>query len=71
MIETRSDQTLEVIAHDKATLQRQLTIAERLLRVQAASGDRRGILITRHSPTQFTVALSKDVPYGLTRECHA
>lgn len=70
MIEARFEHTLAVTAQDKAAMQRLLTIAERLLRLRAMTLPKRGILITRHSPELFTVALSGDVPYGLTRECH-
>ena len=59
---------LEVTAADKATLHRQLDHAE-VLAQQAAMKDRTGgVLITRHSPDRFTVAVSETVPYGLTRE---
>lgn len=32
------------------------------------TGSRQGIVITRHAPGSFTVALSHDVPYGVTVE---
>ncbi|MGY3318499.1 hypothetical protein ACVWZ7_001602 [Arthrobacter sp. TE12232] len=33
-----------------------------------ASGGRHGILVTRHGPGSFTVAVSDEVPYGTTQE---
>ena len=32
------------------------------------TGSRQGIVITRHAPDSYTVAVSQDVPYGLTVE---
>ncbi|MDQ0867260.1 hypothetical protein [Arthrobacter globiformis] len=71
MIEAKTDQTLKVTVESKAAMQKQLTIAERILRARAASVRTQGIMITRRSPTLFTVALSEDVPYGLTWEFRA
>jgi hypothetical protein len=34
----------------------------------AMKGRRHGILVTRHSPASFTVAVSAKVPYGSTEE---
>ena len=34
----------------------------------STTGSRQGIVITRHAPDSYTVALSQDVPYGLTVE---
>jgi hypothetical protein len=35
---------------------------------QATKEGLHGILVTRHTPASFTVAVSADVPYGMTRE---
>jgi hypothetical protein len=35
---------------------------------QATKEGRHGILVTRHTPASFTVAVSADVPYGMTQE---
>ena len=32
------------------------------------SGSRQGILVRRHGPSSFTVAVSDEVPYGATHE---
>jgi len=45
-----------------------LDAAERLAWQQALREGAHGILVTRHGPTTFTVALSADVPYGVTLE---
>ena len=45
-----------------------LDAAEHLARQQALRKGTHGILVTRHGPTTFTVALSADVPYGVTLE---
>jgi hypothetical protein len=45
-----------------------LDAAEHLARQQALRKGTHGILVTRHGPATFTVALSADVPYGITME---
>ena len=45
-----------------------LDAAEKLAQERAFREGRHGILVTRHGPTTFTVALSVDVPYGITQE---
>jgi hypothetical protein len=45
-----------------------LDAAEKLARAQAFKEGSHGILVTRHGPTSFTVDLSPEVPYGITRE---
>lgn len=68
MTKTAGPLVLEVTADDNATLHRRLDRAE-ILAQQAAMNDRTGgVLITRHSPGRFTVAVSESVPFGLTRE---
>lgn len=49
-------------------LQEQLNIAHEEVRSLAISGGRNGVLITRHRHDTFTVAVSPDVPYGMTYE---
>jgi hypothetical protein len=68
MTQTAARLVLEVTAADRITLDRQLDHAE-FLAQQAAMKDRTGgVLITRHSPDRFTVAVSESVPFGVTRE---
>jgi hypothetical protein len=49
-------------------VQRQLESAAEEARRAAISGKRHGILVTRHRQDTFTVALSPEVPYGMTHE---
>jgi hypothetical protein len=49
-------------------IEEELNAAVELARQQAIKEGRHGILITRHTPASFTVAVSTDVPYGITRE---
>jgi hypothetical protein len=37
-------------------------------RIEAFSGQTRGVLVTRHDFDRFSIALSPDVPFGLIRE---
>lgn len=68
MIKNRSDDVLEVTALDRETLENDLNTAEEIARRRALQEGRCGILVTRHGYTSFTVAVSRDVPYGLTQE---
>lgn len=68
MIKNRSDGVLEVTANDPATIENDLNTAEQIVRAQAMREGRHGILVTQHGYTSFTVAVSRDVPYGLTQE---
>jgi hypothetical protein len=45
-----------------------LEAAVKELQQAAMVHGRHGILVTRHEPGAYTVALSEDVPFGLTRE---
>jgi hypothetical protein len=45
-----------------------LEAAMNKLQQAAVIHGRQGILVTRHEPGSYTVALSEDVPFGLTRE---
>ncbi|WP_423184587.1 hypothetical protein [Arthrobacter sp. NyZ413] len=53
---------------DPADLDTQLSQAEAQLQHQASLYQDRGILITRHSPWDFTLELDPSVPFGTTRE---
>lgn len=66
-----SDWALNVIALDRTVLDRQLDSAVETAKAAAMQEGRRGIIVTRHSPATFTVGLSDDVPYGMTREQYA
>lgn len=49
-------------------LQEQLETAHEEVQSLAISGRRHGVLITRHSHETYTVAVSPQVPYGVTYE---
>ncbi len=51
-----------------ARMNEELTTAEALMRSHALRRRDCGILVTRHTDTMFTVALSTDVPFGTTKE---
>ncbi|QCP00827.1 hypothetical protein FCN77_20380 [Arthrobacter sp. 24S4-2] len=52
-------------------MEQQLNVAVLFAQYRAVHGRHRGILVTRHGYSDFTVALSPDVPYGSTREQYA
>ncbi|NKX56580.1 hypothetical protein [Arthrobacter mobilis] len=49
-------------------VQRQLESAAEEARRAAMADKRHGILVTRHRPDTFTVAVSPEVPFGMTYE---
>jgi hypothetical protein len=49
-------------------VQDQLDTALEAARSLAISGGRHGVLLTRHSHETYTVAVSPEVPYGMTYE---
>jgi hypothetical protein len=59
---------LMVSATDRASMERRLDEAHAEAVKQAVDTGNYGILVTRHSPKRFTVALSDSVPFGLTVE---
>jgi hypothetical protein len=68
MITPNHGPVLEVAAEDPQLLTDRLEAAERQAQEWAMREGRYGILVTRHTPTSFTVALNEAVPYGTTRE---
>jgi AmiR/NasT family two-component response regulator len=65
------DLSVAVRITDRDSLENQLDAAVAAVRERATGEKRRGVLVTRHSATEFTVALSDHVPFGLTQENHA
>jgi hypothetical protein len=59
---------VEVVVTSRNQLHELLTGAEELLRPKAIAGGDLGILVTRHNPYRYTVALSDSVPFGETHE---
>ncbi|MCU1515827.1 MAG: hypothetical protein JWQ75_548 [Pseudarthrobacter sp.] len=68
MIKRHSDVVLEVTAHDPDTVERDLNAAVEIACEHAMKEGRHGILVTQHGYTSYTVAVSRDVPYGQTHE---
>lgn len=67
MIRNHSDILLEVTAKDPASLEKDLNAAVEIARTSAMNHGY-GIWVTQHGFTSYTVAVSPDVPFGLTRE---
>ncbi|MHC6595138.1 hypothetical protein [Arthrobacter sp. C152] len=60
--------SLEVSASSPENLQKLLSKAEAaLIRIALDLGNR-GIVVTRHSPSKYTLELTEKVPFGETRE---
>jgi hypothetical protein len=68
MIKRHSDLVLEITAYDPDTVETDLNTAVEIAREHAMRECRHGILVTQHGYTSYTVAVSRDVPYGQTRE---
>jgi hypothetical protein len=68
MIKHHSDLVLEITAHDPDTIENDLNSAVDIARTRAMQDRRHGILVTQHDYTTYTVAVSRDVPYGQTHE---
>ncbi|MET3175352.1 hypothetical protein [Arthrobacter sp. UYCu721] len=68
MIKRHSDLVLEITAHDPDTVENDLNTAVEMAREHAMQESRHGILVTQCSYTNYTVAVSRDVPYGQTHE---
>jgi hypothetical protein len=49
-------------------LQEQLDTAHDDVRASAVSGGQHGVLVTRHGHDAYTLAVSPEVPYGMTYE---
>lgn len=60
-----------VLAKSKAQMELQFEVALSHLLEHAMIRRDRGIMITRHSPYQFTLELHPDIPFGVTRELDA
>ncbi len=68
MIEHHLEVVLEVSANDPGSVEKDLNTAVEIARELAMKEYRHGILVTRHSYTRYTVAVSRDVPFGETHE---
>lgn len=61
-------ENLSVKITRRADMDRQLNRAVERLRERAHLQPTRGILVTRHSATDFTLELDSSVPFGTTHE---
>lgn len=68
MITATTGPIYHVRADEPQLIAERLDAAEKLAQERALREGSHGILVTRHGPTSFTVALSADVPYGTTQE---
>jgi hypothetical protein len=68
MIAATTGPVYHVTADEPQLIAERLDAAEKWAQERAFREGRHGILVTRHGPTSFTVALSLDVPYGTTQE---
>lgn len=57
-----------VTATSKTELVREIDVAIDRIREVAVTGNRKGILVMHEAPGRSSVALSADVPFGLTQE---
>jgi hypothetical protein len=64
----KTGSTYHVTGDEPESIQEDLNSAVELARHHAMKGGRHGILVTRLGPASFTVALSAEVPYGITQE---
>lgn len=67
-MKTTVDLPIAVTATDRASMERELGEAVAAAMTPAMREGRRGILVTRHDSSSFTVDLSDAVPFGLTCE---
>ena len=65
---TQAAGPVEVLVDEPGRLDELLDHAEAVLRRAAAAHGCAGILVTRHDPGRYTLALSDTVPFGQTRE---
>ena len=68
MIKRQSDHVLEITAYDPRTVENDLNTAVDMAREHAMQEGRHGILVTQHGYSSYTVAVSRDVPFGQTHE---
>lgn len=67
----RASDRVEVLVGDAEQLNNLLSDAEAALLPSAVITGTAGVLVTRHSPQRYTVALCDSVPFGETRELAA
>lgn len=71
MVKNTAELIAELSVSDRSTMELQLEEAVDAARLKAMQHRTCGILVTRHDYTRFTVELSPEVPFGITREHQA
>jgi hypothetical protein len=66
---TETGRIYRVTGNTQRMVSEDLNAAVELAQQHAMGEGKHGVLVTRHGPASFTVAVSGDVPYGLTQEC--
>lgn len=61
-------ETIDIHVETRRDLDTRLEAAVATLQEKAMHTGTHGILVVRHQPGKYTVTLSDQVPYGLTRE---
>lgn len=59
----------DIVVTNPAQRDIELNMAVQIAAEHAEENKRRGILVTRHAFSRFTVSLTTDVPFGLIHEC--
>ena len=62
------DATIEVQVESRAAMDERINAAVEEMKGLALQCRTGGILVTRHEPGRFTVAISDSVPYGYTEQ---
>jgi hypothetical protein len=65
---TETEHIYHVMGDNPRLIHEDLSKAVELAQRRAMKEGRHGILVTRYSPGTFSVAVSADVPYGVTHE---
>jgi hypothetical protein len=65
---TETGRAYHVTGNKPQQIEDDLNAAVELIRQEAIKEGLYGILVTRHGPASFTVAMSAEVPYGLIGE---
>ncbi|MFH5877327.1 hypothetical protein [Arthrobacter sp. NA-172] len=65
---TETGRTYRVTGDQVRIVNADLNAAVELAQQDAIGEGTHGVLVTRHGPACFTVAVSSDVPYGITHE---
>lgn len=68
MTASENELILHVSAKTSSALQEDLDSAVEKARQAALKGGKHGVLVTQHDYWSYTVSISRDVPFGSTRE---